>query len=168
MAHRTIELTLEEFLLKFSFCDLNLDCLINLLVVSALVIGIVLDRCREESVDKRRLSQPGLSSDLYSNQPFCSTEYQIFPYSYHYREGSAALCNDFVAKILSGSSTLAWADRKHTAGLATGAKVSKIVQYKQGNIDIHWQCQLEMLTRPWRALALQARFVGNSKSAIVR
>jgi len=48
--------TLEEFLLQLGLCDLNFDGLVHLLCVSALVVGVVLDGCREEGVDEGRLS----------------------------------------------------------------------------------------------------------------
>ena len=50
-------LTLEELLFKLSFCDLYLNCLINLFGVSALVVGVILDRGREESIDEGGLPQ---------------------------------------------------------------------------------------------------------------
>ena len=56
--------TLEELLLQLSLCDLNLDGLVDLLLVTALVIGIVLNSCREQGVDEGRLSQAGLTSNL--------------------------------------------------------------------------------------------------------
>lgn len=48
--------TLEELLLQFGLCDLNLDSLVDLLCVSSLVVGVVLDRGREQSVDECSLS----------------------------------------------------------------------------------------------------------------
>jgi hypothetical protein len=56
--------TFEELLLQLGFGDLNLDRLVNLLVVSALVIGVVLNGGGEEGVDKGRLSEPGFASNL--------------------------------------------------------------------------------------------------------
>ena len=57
--------TLEELLLKLSLGDLNLNGLVDLLLVAALVVGIVLDRGREESVDEGGLSKARLASNLY-------------------------------------------------------------------------------------------------------
>jgi hypothetical protein len=57
-------LTLEELLLKLSLCDLNLDSLVDLLVVAALVVGVVLDGGGEEGVDECSLSETRLASDL--------------------------------------------------------------------------------------------------------
>ena len=57
-------LTLEELLFQLGFCDLNLDGLVDLLCVAALVIGVVLDGGREEGVDKGGLSESRLSSNL--------------------------------------------------------------------------------------------------------
>ena len=50
------ELTLKEPLLELRLGNLNLDSLIHLLRMSALVIRIVLDGSREESIDESRLS----------------------------------------------------------------------------------------------------------------
>lgn len=57
-------LTLEELLLQLGLCDLNLDGLVNLLRVTALVIGIVLNGGREEGVDEGGLSESRLASNL--------------------------------------------------------------------------------------------------------
>lgn len=62
--------TLEELLLKLGFGDLNLDGLVDLLCVTALVIGVVLDGSREEGVDKCGLSESGLSSNLQRHVSF--------------------------------------------------------------------------------------------------
>jgi len=56
--------TFEELLLKFSLGDFNLNRLVDLLSMSALVVRIVLDRRREEGVDECSLSQTRFSSDL--------------------------------------------------------------------------------------------------------
>jgi hypothetical protein len=48
--------TLEELLLELGLGDLNLDGLVNLLLVAALVVGIVLDGGREKSVDECSLA----------------------------------------------------------------------------------------------------------------
>lgn len=56
--------TLKKLLFELGLGDFNLNSLVNLLLVPALVIGIVLDRGREESVDKGRLAQAGFTSDL--------------------------------------------------------------------------------------------------------
>ena len=49
--------TLEELLLQLALGDLDLDRLVHLLHVSALVVGIILNRSREEGVDKGGLSE---------------------------------------------------------------------------------------------------------------
>jgi hypothetical protein len=49
-------ITLEEFLLQFGLGYLDLDCLIYLLLVALLMVGIVLNGGREESVDEGCLS----------------------------------------------------------------------------------------------------------------
>jgi hypothetical protein len=49
-------LTFEELLLQLSFCDFDLDGLVNLLCMSALVVCVVLDSGREEGIDEGRLS----------------------------------------------------------------------------------------------------------------
>ena len=56
--------TLEELLLQLGLGDLDLDSLVNLLGMSALVVCVVLDSGREEGIDEGRLSQPGFSSNL--------------------------------------------------------------------------------------------------------
>jgi len=48
--------TFEELLLQLCLCDFNLNGLVDLLGMSSLVIGVVLDCCREESVDEGGLS----------------------------------------------------------------------------------------------------------------
>lgn len=57
-------LTLEELLLQFSLGDFNLDRLVDLLGMAALVVGVVLDGGRKEGVDEGRLSATRLASDL--------------------------------------------------------------------------------------------------------
>ena len=59
--------TLEELLLELGLGNLNLNSLVNLLCVTALVIGIVLDGGREKSVDECGLSESRLSSNLFSS-----------------------------------------------------------------------------------------------------
>lgn len=56
--------TLEELLLELGLGDLNLDGLVDLLLVAALVVGIVLDGGREKSVDECSLAQTRLTSNL--------------------------------------------------------------------------------------------------------
>lgn len=56
--------TLEELLLQLSLGDLDLDSLVDLLLVTALVIGIVLDGSREKSVDESSLAKARLASNL--------------------------------------------------------------------------------------------------------
>lgn len=58
--------TLEELLFQLSLGNFNLDGLVDLLLVSALVVGIVLDGGREERVDKGGLSKARLSGNLWS------------------------------------------------------------------------------------------------------
>jgi hypothetical protein len=48
--------TFEKFLLQLSLCDFDLDGLVNLLCVSALVVCVVFDGGREEGIDEGRLS----------------------------------------------------------------------------------------------------------------
>jgi len=59
---------LEELLLQLSLGDLDLDCLVDLLLVPALVVGVVLDGGGEERVDECGLAQPGLASNLVTGQ----------------------------------------------------------------------------------------------------
>lgn len=56
--------TLEELFLQLSLCDFDLNCLVNLLGMSALVIGVVLDGGGEESIDEGRLSEARFTSNL--------------------------------------------------------------------------------------------------------
>ena len=56
--------TLEELLLQLGLGDLDLDRLVDLLLVAALVVGVVLDGGREQRVDEGRLAQPGLARNL--------------------------------------------------------------------------------------------------------
>ena len=72
-----LNLTLEELLLELSLCDLNLNSLVNLLMVSSLVVGVVLDGRREKRIDECGLAQARFASN-------------------HYREGSTALRNNLV------------------------------------------------------------------------
>jgi len=48
--------TLEELLLQLGLCNLNLDSLVHLLCVSALVVRVVFDSCGKEGVNEGRLS----------------------------------------------------------------------------------------------------------------
>ncbi len=59
--------TLEELLLELSLGDFNLDSLVDLLLMTTLVVGIVLDGGREQRVDESRLSEARLSSNLTAN-----------------------------------------------------------------------------------------------------
>ena len=60
--------TFEELLLKLSLGDFNLNGLVDLLSMSALVIRIVLDCRREQGIDECSLSQARFSSNLSSCQ----------------------------------------------------------------------------------------------------
>jgi hypothetical protein len=57
-------LTFEELLLQLCLGDLDLNRSVNLLLVTALVVGVVLDGGREQGVDERGFSQSRLSSNL--------------------------------------------------------------------------------------------------------
>lgn len=56
--------TLEELLLELSLGDLNLDSLVDLLLMSTLVVGIVLNGSGEQGVDKGGLSKTRFASNL--------------------------------------------------------------------------------------------------------
>ena len=56
--------TLEELLFQLCLCNLNLNSLVNLLCVSALVVCIILDGGREQSVDEGCLSEARFASNL--------------------------------------------------------------------------------------------------------
>ncbi|KUI52641.1 hypothetical protein VP1G_10488 [Cytospora mali] len=69
-----------ELLLQLSLCNLDLDSLVDLLLMSPLVVGIVLDGCGEESVDEGSLAETRLAG-------------------YHNGEGGASLRDDLVALV---------------------------------------------------------------------
>jgi hypothetical protein len=56
--------TLKELLLELGLCDFDLDGLVDLLCVSALVVGVVLNGGGKECVDEGRLSESRLASNL--------------------------------------------------------------------------------------------------------
>lgn len=64
MVARICVYTLEELLFQFGLGNLNFNGLVDLLCVSSLVIGVVLNGCGEKSVDEGRLSKSGLTSYL--------------------------------------------------------------------------------------------------------
>jgi hypothetical protein len=57
--------TLEELLLELGLGNFNLDSLVNLLRVSASVVGVVLDGGGEECVDEGRFPESRLPSNLW-------------------------------------------------------------------------------------------------------
>lgn len=61
--------TFEELLLQLSLGDFDLHRAVNLLLVTALVVGVVFDSSRKQGVDKGSLSQSRLSSNLYFPPP---------------------------------------------------------------------------------------------------
>jgi len=69
--------TFEELLLKLSLCDLNLNGLVDLLSMSALVVRIVLDCRREEGIDECSLPQARFSSDLSNCQIMVSIDHRV-------------------------------------------------------------------------------------------
>ena len=85
--------TLEELLLELCLCDLNLDCLVHLLVVSSLVVGVVLDRGGEEGFDEGCLSEARLSSNLGQ---LAAVADEDGTKTYHNGEGSTTLGNNLV------------------------------------------------------------------------
>lgn len=115
--------TFEELLLELSLGDLNLDCLVNLLVVSALVVGVVLDGGGEEGVDESGLSESGLASNLEKSE--------IAPVAH-------ALCprHTIIVKAAPRFATILWLSKVRdtqrgtcasclpTAGWATARRVS--------------------------------------------
>jgi len=64
--------TLEELLLELGLCDLDFDGLVDLLCVSALVIGVVLNGGGEEGVDECSLSESRFASNLLSIRIYLS------------------------------------------------------------------------------------------------
>jgi hypothetical protein len=73
-------LTLEELLLELGLGDLDLDSLVDLLCVTAAVVGVVLDGGGEEGVDEGGLAEARLASD-------------------HDSEGGTALRDNLVALV---------------------------------------------------------------------
>ena len=57
-------ITFEELLLQLSLGDLNLNGSVNLLLMTALVVGVVFDGCGKQGVDESGLSQSRLSGNL--------------------------------------------------------------------------------------------------------
>jgi len=88
--------TLEEFFLELSLCNFNLDRLVNLLVVAALVVGIVLDGGGEEGVDESRLSKARFAGNL---KPMSLVVYkdECLVGAYHDGEGSSTFRDDLVS-----------------------------------------------------------------------
>jgi hypothetical protein len=88
--------TFEELLLQLSLGDLNLHGFVDLLRMPALVVGIVLDGRREQSVDERRLAQTRFSRNLMTGRKqsvICSTglfSWWTF-FAHHNSEGCTAL-----------------------------------------------------------------------------
>ena len=116
--------TLEKLLLKLSLCDLNLDSLVHLLCVSALVVGVVLDCRGEEGVDEGSLSESRFASNLGmldSSRSACNG-------AYHNREGCPSLCDYFMALVRKicnpngGSRLGSW--WSHGVCLRSGDKIS--------------------------------------------
>ena len=64
IAPRGHALTLEELLLELGLGDLDFDGAVNLLLVTALVVGIVFNGGGEQGVDEGSLSQSRLSGNL--------------------------------------------------------------------------------------------------------
>ena len=85
--------TLEELLLQLCLCDLDLDCLVHLLHVAALVVGVVLDRGGEERVDEGRLSKARFTSNLSCQRGHGDS---LYVYPYHDGEVGTALCDNLV------------------------------------------------------------------------
>jgi len=56
--------TLEEFLLKLSLGNFDFNSLVDLLGVSAFVVGIVLNGSREQGIDECSLPETRFTSDL--------------------------------------------------------------------------------------------------------
>jgi hypothetical protein len=111
---RACLLTLEELLLQLSLGDLDLDGLVNLLLVSALVVGVVLDGRREQRVDEGGLAQARLSSDLqvsHISAPRISASRKRVA-TYHDCESGTALSNNLVSLV----GQIGNANRRRTLG----------------------------------------------------
>lgn len=64
MKEKRLPRTFEELFLQFGLGDLDLDRLVHLLGMAALVICVVLDCGREQGVDEGCLSQTRFTSNL--------------------------------------------------------------------------------------------------------
>jgi hypothetical protein len=98
--------TLEELLLELGLGDLDLDGLVHLLLVSAFVVGVVLDRGGEQRVDEGRLSNTGLTSNLRITKSArtidacCKRRYIGVMYqTYHDSEASSPLGDNLVSLV---------------------------------------------------------------------
>ena len=60
---RTV-VTFEKLFFELCFCDLNLYCFVDLLIMTLRMIGIVFDRSWKKRVDERSLAQTRLASNL--------------------------------------------------------------------------------------------------------
>lgn len=91
--------TFEKLLLQLGLGDLDLDGLVNLLRMSALVVCVVLDGGREEGVDEGGLSKSGFSSNLeYVNTRFPFSRFSHRD-AYHNSERGASLCDNLVSLV---------------------------------------------------------------------
>ena len=86
--------TFEELLLKLGFGDLDLHSLVDLFGMTPPVVGVVLDRGREQRVDKGRLSKARFASDLWRSAPISPTVDGVE--AYHDRESGPPLRDDLV------------------------------------------------------------------------
>lgn len=94
--------TLEELLLELGLGDLDLDSLVDLLLVSPLVVGIVLDSGGEQGVDEGRLAQTGLASNLLLLLDARRSQRQkngMARCTDHDREGRSPLGDNFVPLV---------------------------------------------------------------------
>jgi hypothetical protein len=106
--------TFEELLLELRLGNLNLHCLVDLLVVAALVVRVILDGGGEKGVDEGRLAESRFASNLsMSIQPPLKSS---LVRAYHYGEGSTTLRDNLVSIERQGLRGHMMAEEMHTAG----------------------------------------------------
>jgi hypothetical protein len=67
--------------------------------MSAFVIRVVLDRCREEGIDERSLSKSRLASNLRQHEPSSCRSFESPNIAYHNCEGCSSLRDNLVSLV---------------------------------------------------------------------
>lgn len=141
--------TLKELLLELGLCDLNLDGLVHLLVVSSLVVGIVLDGGGEEGVDEGRLSEPRLASNLWRSVRGMMQCWMMLTMMVKAAPRFATiLCLCYVRLDVIVSSRDVCIPLVGQLRVLVSMSIMKLRQ-----VYVHWQCQLGTDSQPWRCFA---------------